>query len=30
MLGFMGLMLSELMSERQCGIITKMLTNWSC
>lgn len=31
--GFLGLMVSELLSERQCGVVTKVLSdwgNWSC
>ncbi|GIL81597.1 hypothetical protein Vretimale_1253 [Volvox reticuliferus] len=33
MVGFLGLMVSEMLSERQCGVVTKVLSdwgNWSC
>ncbi|KXZ42559.1 hypothetical protein GPECTOR_136g642 [Gonium pectorale] len=33
MVGFLGLMVSEMLSERQCGLVTKVLSdwgNWSC
>ncbi|PNW87506.1 hypothetical protein CHLRE_02g143550v5 [Chlamydomonas reinhardtii] len=29
MVGFLGLMVSEMLSERQCGVVTKLLSNWS-
>ncbi|GFR48335.1 hypothetical protein Agub_g10222, partial [Astrephomene gubernaculifera] len=33
MVGFLGLMVSEMLSARQCGLLTKLLSeagNWSC
>ena len=30
MIGFFGLMMAEVMANRSCGLVTKVLTNWSC
>ncbi|KAG2485186.1 hypothetical protein HYH03_016075 [Edaphochlamys debaryana] len=29
MVGFLGLMVSEMLSERQCGLVTKIMSDWN-